>query len=138
MQIGIEYFRDKSFPSCPPLDELQSLLQANKLPHFLAQWPGSRDCHYISDALLADLREVSQFNWRQCREMCRIGFHSWLEEPSGWAVDASNGVDHGVWILRATALRDYLGADEAPTRRAKKDNTKNVPKRPFQLASAWL
>jgi hypothetical protein len=97
---------------CPPLETLDRLLRARRLPNFSAAWGGEHDCHSICADLTLDLHlageSLDQWVWLQ-GDCARIGEHSWIE-VEGFAIDAANGARRPVAIMRANVYRETMGA----------------------------
>jgi hypothetical protein len=105
---------DAAFPDCEPVRALEVLAAAGALRRFMRKYgKRSGDCHEMAHALvmdLADCRDNVPFKWFWYTGNCpRIGEHSWVE-CEGWAIDASNGADRPIVIVRATEYRRMIQA----------------------------
>jgi hypothetical protein len=89
----------KKPPICAVATAFSDLLEAQKLPRFLALRNGIGNCHSVVKQLYLDMKELGiadmfAFKRGSCTQLRNEydpkGLHSWIE-ADGWAIDVSNG-----------------------------------------------
>jgi hypothetical protein len=95
---------------------LAAILEAGKLPRFVAFWRGVGNCHAIVRALYEDLKSQggedftckTGFSSVLKRNGEPVGLHSWIE-IDGVAIEASGGAyGHPIKILRSSDYYDLM------------------------------
>jgi hypothetical protein len=107
---------DDSKSLCDVAALFSGLLETQKLPAFVAFRHGIGNCHSIVGHLRRDLAKIDledMFSYKRGSslglrtETDPDGLHSWIE-TDGWVIDAANGAQRPVLIMKVDDYRNRL------------------------------